>query len=99
MIVVRNVFQIKYGKIKEAIEIWKELIESMKETEDWAMAKLMTDISGPAYNLVLEVEMRDLLDFNYTLFKRVNNEKSAELYKRFLPLCYSSVRTLYKVEF
>jgi len=98
MILARHEFRIKYGKIKEAIEVWKEIITIMRNTDDPQKIRMLTDITGPAYTMIIELELRDLIEFGFQNFQRNNTPRAAELYQDFLPLCNSSDRTIYKIE-
>jgi hypothetical protein len=64
MIVVRNVFQLKFGKAKEAVALLKEGLAIQKKALSGVefSTRVLTDVTGPFYTLVLE-----LLD---SIFKR-----------------------------
>jgi hypothetical protein len=62
MIVVRNVFQIEFGKAKDAVALWKEGLDIAHRAgvlgDD---ARLMTDVAGPEfYTLILESTFESL---------------------------------------
>jgi hypothetical protein len=57
MIVVRNVFQLKFGKAREAVALMKEGLAIQKRVmagTDFS-TRVLTDVTGPFYTLVLEV--------------------------------------------
>jgi hypothetical protein len=55
MIVVRNVFRLKFGKAKEAMELWKEGMALSKRLGFNAKSmRLLTDVTGDFYTLVFE---------------------------------------------
>ena len=62
MIVVRNVFQLKYGKTKEAVPLLKEGLAIQKRVLAGLeySTRVLTDASGPFYTLVLEVTVPSL---------------------------------------
>ena len=63
MIVVRNVFQLKFGKAREALASMKEGLAIQKRViGDKAnfSARLLTDVTGPFYTLVLEITLPNL---------------------------------------
>jgi hypothetical protein len=65
MIVVRNVFQLKYGKAREAIALMKEGLEIQKRAlagVDFS-TRVLTDVTGPFYTLVLELTIANLVTF------------------------------------
>ena len=98
MIVERNEFLIKFGKIKEALVIWKEIIAELNKLEDNTMLRILTDLTGQAYSLVIEFAIRDFVEIGLKNYQWGSNDKVAELYQKFVPLCKSSERTLYKIE-
>ena len=55
MIVVRNVFRLKFGKAKEAVAIMKEGLAIQKRAGSDMPSRLMTDLTGSFYTLVLEL--------------------------------------------
>jgi hypothetical protein len=99
MIVERNVFSIKFGKMKDALAVWNEIFTIFKGEKDAPKIRMFTDMTGPAYTLVLEMELRDLIHIGMKNYKWMSNSKVAELYQKFVPLCDSSERTLYKIEY
>lgn len=98
MIVERNEFRLKFGKAKDAIGIWKEILSIYKGSKDAPQIRLMSDMTGPAYTIVLELQIKSLIDFGLKNYQWMTNEKVAALYQQFIPLCESSHRTLYNIE-
>jgi hypothetical protein len=99
MIIERNEFRLKFGKAKEAIAIWKEIIESGKGiSEKMPEMRIMTDISGEAYTLIVEMQLKNFSDINPKNYVWVTHQKFQELYQKFIPLCESSHRTYFNIE-
>jgi hypothetical protein len=65
MIVVRNVFRLKYGKAREAVALIKEglVIQRKAVTGVDFSTRLLTDVTGPFYTLVLELTVANLATF------------------------------------
>ena len=65
MIVVRNVFQLKFGKAKEAVALMKEGVAIQKKALAGVefSTRLLTDVTGPFYTLVLELTVPSLATF------------------------------------
>ncbi len=99
MMIERNEFHIKFGKIKEAMAIWNEIFAIFKDEKDAPKIRMMTDLTGHAYTLVLEMELRDFIHIGFKNYKWMTNTKVAELYQKFVPLCENSFRTLYNIEY
>src|SRR5436309_15858466 len=54
MIVVRDIFQLKFGQSKEANALWKQGLAMMSAIAN-GRARLLTDVAGaPYYSLILE---------------------------------------------
>lgn len=99
MIIERTEFSLKFGKAKEALAIWREILQSGKNLpEKMPAMRIMTDISGAGYTLVLEMQLKNFNDINPKNYVWVTNPKFQELYQKFIPLCESSKRTYYNIE-
>jgi hypothetical protein len=99
MIVVRNVFQLKFGKAREAVALVKEGIAIQKK----AMAgldfstRLMTDVTGPFYTLVLELTVPSLSTFE-TFAPRIFADKEwQDNYQKLSLLVESGHREVFSV--
>ena len=65
MIVIRNVFRLKFGKAREAVALVKEGVAIQKKALaglDFS-TRLLTDVTGPFYTLVLELTVPNLATF------------------------------------
>jgi len=98
MLIERNEFRIKFGKMKEAKAIWMEICQAIKSDKD-IRCRMLTDITGPAYTLVVETELRDFIHIGLNTYKWMINKQITELYGQFTELCDGSNRTLYHVEY
>lgn len=65
MIVVRNVFRLKFGKAREAVALFQEGLTVQKRVSANAQlsSRLLTDLTGPFYTVVLEITVPDLTTF------------------------------------
>ena len=99
MIIERNVFHLKFGKAKEAIATWKEILEVGKKTEMLpSEMRLLSDLSGTSYTLVVELHLKSFIDMNPTHAVWATNEDLQTLYHKFIPLCESANREYYRIE-
>ena len=65
MVVIRNVFRLKFGKAREAVALFKEGVQIQKRIgagQDFA-TRLLTDLTGPFYTVVLEITVPNLAAF------------------------------------
>ena len=55
MVIIRNVFRLKFGKAREAVALFKEGIAIQKRAgagQEFS-TRLLTDVTGPFYTVVL----------------------------------------------
>src|SRR5260221_14602043 len=99
MIIERNVFHLHFGKAKEAIALWREILnESKKSNANVPEMRLLSDVSGPAYTVVVELHLKSFTDLNPKNAVWSTTPKFQELYQKFIPLCESAHREYYKIE-
>ena len=98
MIIERNTFHLKFGKAKEGIAVWKEMLEIMKKQDSHPAMRIMTDLSGQSYTLILEMNLKSFMDIGPKAYMWVTNEAMQSLYQKFIPLCDTSHREYFKIE-
>ena len=55
MVVIRNVFRLKFGKTRDALALIKESVAIQKRSGVDFAARILTDVTGPFYTVVLEL--------------------------------------------
>jgi hypothetical protein len=100
MIIQRNIFRLKFGKAKEALAIWKQILEELQQDGRFMpQYRLMTDITGEYYTLILEISIKSLMEVNPMNRVWAINPSVRDLYhEKFVPLCESGQQNMYKVE-
>ena len=97
MIVVRDVFRLKFGKAKEAKAAWKEAAVILKK-HNFPPGRVLTDLTGPYYTFVLESTHSDLVSFEQSLRNELGMKELGEWYHaKFAPLVESGTREIYTV--
>ena len=96
MIVVRNVFRLKFGKAKDAKALIQEGAALMKKYEN-ITPRLLTDVTGEFYTLVMEVEYENLASFEKMAKENMGTKEIVEWYQRFVPLVDSGSREIFTV--
>ncbi|HUK14094.1 MAG TPA: NIPSNAP family protein [Thermoanaerobaculaceae bacterium] len=94
MIVVRNVFHLKFGKAKEARALMKEG-KAIAEEAGFEPGRVLTDLSGRFYTLVMENSYPNLAGLEKAQKKGFANKKWEEWYHRFVPLVESGHREIF----
>ena len=96
MILVRNVFQLKFGTMREAVALWQEGMDIARRAGAGRDLRLLTDITGRFYTLVLE-ETFDSLAQMEQHFTGMQQDEWRTWYARFTPLVESGTREMYNI--
>ncbi len=96
MIVVRNVFRLKFGKAREAKELMRQGV-TLAKSVGFAPDRLLTDVSGPFYTMVLENVFPSLSAFEESVGKGFANKAWEEWYEKFIPLVEEGHREIFNV--
>jgi hypothetical protein len=99
MIVVRDIFRLKFGQAKEATTLWKQACESLKQSGYGVRAaRVLTDLAGPAYyTIVLETEYESLAQWEQAHSGAKTNQPFRELYQKIMTLTEDGRREILKV--
>ena len=99
MIVVRNVFQLKFGKAKEAVALVKEglAIQRRAVTGVEFSSRVLTDVTGPFYTLVLELTVPNMSAFESYAPKLFGDKEWQANYQKLAPLVESGYREVFSV--
>lgn len=100
MIVVRDVFQVKFGRSKEAVALWKEGMTMFEKAGVQNQARLLTDLVGTSYTLVLETSWDSLAAYEAGYKKMMSTgtyEEWRKWYDRFVPLIDSGKREIFNL--
>jgi hypothetical protein len=96
MIVVRNVFRIKFGQAREAVAAWKEGI-GIAEQAGLARGttRLLTDIAGPDfYTLVVETTYDSMGEMERSARALMEHPEWRKWYPRFTTLAEGGHREI-----
>lgn len=97
MIIVRNVFRLKFGKAREAVAALKEGVAIQRRIVTGGNIRLLTDLTGPFYTLVLELTMPSLSELEATMPKVMGDKDFQAAYQRFTPLVESGFREILNI--
>ena len=96
MILVRDVFQAKYGKSGELVALFKEARESWPGR--YAEGNLLTDASGPFFTVVTEAKFESLGDWEQNRGEIFSMPEFEDWFARMTALVESGRREFYNVE-
>lgn len=96
MILVRNVFNLKFGKAKEAMGLIAEY-RKISRGPNAGEERFMTDITGPFYTFVMEFTAPSLSDYESSAKDVLGSKEFNAWYQKFIPLVESGSREIYTV--
>jgi len=98
MILVRDVFRLKFGKAREALAAWKEMGEYIvKAGQKDSSIRILTDLVGPYYTLVLETTAPNLAGYEAQGQKLMGDNQWRTVYQKFTPLVESGYREIFTI--
>jgi hypothetical protein len=99
MIVVRDIFRLKFGQSKEAMSLWKEAAQLLR-TSGYGAAnvRLLTDLAGPAYySVVLESTFNSVSEWEKAHIAARDNAQWKAVYAKIIPLTEDGRREILSV--
>ena len=96
MILVRDVFRLKFGRAKEAKALLKEGAQIAKRV-GWGPQRHLMDLTGPYYTLVLESTHESLSSWEQGMQNAVGQREWSAWYEKFKPLIESGYREIFTI--
>ncbi len=99
MTVIRNVFHLKFGKAREAVALVKQGLEIQKRTLTGVefSTRLLTDVTGPFYTLVLELTVPNFGTFESNAPRLFGDKEWQANYQQMAPLVESGYREVFTI--
>ena len=99
MILVRTVFQAKFGKANELVTAFREFAQTYAEaTGETPQGRLLTDLSGSFDTVVMETEVENLSDWERGRAEMFANPAFAEAAARMNDLVEGGRNEFYTIE-
>src|SRR5947208_3528185 len=95
MIVIRNVFRLKFGKAREAVALIKEGAAIQKRAGANFSARILTDLTGPFYTVVLELTVPTLSAFETEAPRLMADKDWQSNYQKITALVESGYREIF----
>ena len=95
MVVIRNVFRLKFGKAKEGVALFKEGMAIQKRLGSKFNARLLTDLTGPFYTVVLELAVPSLSAFEAEAPRLMGDKDWQANYQKITALVESGYREVF----
>ena len=93
MILVRDLFQLKFGKAKEALALLKEGLPVIKKG-GYKPERALTDFTGDFYTLIMESKFNDLAEYEKALKNELGMPEWQKWYQKLVPLVESGRREI-----
>ena len=98
MIVVRNVFKLKFGQAKDAVAVFKEGVKLAQQLGfGSAKPRLFTDLVSDFYTVVLEHTFESLSDFENSGKTTMGKKEWQAWYQKVVPFIESGHREIFTV--
>jgi Asp-tRNA(Asn)/Glu-tRNA(Gln) amidotransferase A subunit family amidase len=99
MIVVRDIFRLKFGQSKEAMALWKEAASALRNSGYGAIdVRLLTDLAGtPYYTVILESTYHSAAEWEKAHQAARDNATWKALYAKIIPFTESGQREILSV--
>src|SRR5262245_60265234 len=94
MVVIRNVFRLKFGKAKEGVALFKGMA-IQKRIGSKFNARLLTDLTGPFYTVVLELAVPSLSAFEAEAPRLMGDKDWQANYQKITALVESGYREIF----
>lgn len=83
MVIVRNVFRVKFGQSKEATALWQQAMSILRDSGLVDDVRLLTDVAGESfYTLVLETTHESLAAWEQAMERLKDNADWREVYPK-----------------
>ncbi len=96
MIIIRNVFRLKFGKAKEVKELIPEF-KALNNRHGITQTRALMDITGESYTLVFESGYASLSEFETKIQTMFTDLEWGKLYNKFVPFVNSGHREIFTV--
>jgi hypothetical protein len=98
MLLVRQVFQAKYGRGDELVALFKEFNSQMQEEgSSVPRFRILTDASGPFFTIVTESEVESFAAWEGMFRETLSQPWMGEWFGRMMPLVESGSREFYNI--
>lgn len=97
MILIRDIFHLKFGKAKDAKTLLLEM-KNIAKKMDFPIGRALTDlVTNHSYTLILESEWKSLSDWENTMKSGMGMDEWQKWYQKFVPLCDSAYREIFNI--
>jgi hypothetical protein len=96
MIIVRDIFHLKFGEAKQATALLNEGRDALTKA-GYPVDRILADVTGEYYTLVMESRVENLAQFEEALGKSSGVKEWQDVFRRLVPLVHSGRREILRV--
>jgi len=97
MIVIRNSFRLKFGKAREGVALLKEAVAAQKRAGSTFPTRILTDLTGTFYTVILEVIAPGLAALEAEMPRVMSDKDFQASYQKFAELVESGHRNIFTI--
>ena len=100
MLMVRDVFQAKYGRGDDLVNLFQEMLSIWQQSELWSLLRdrrILTDASGPFFTVVTELVVDDFAAWQQLTAQEFAHPQFAGWFRRMTEVTESGRREFYSV--
>lgn len=98
MIQIRDIYQIKFGKVDQAVQLFKSRGAALAREAGLANTQVLVDMSGPMYTLITEIEADSLEGWESVRDQAFSRATNPDWFEQLQLLMDSGRREYYTVE-
>jgi len=95
MIIIRDIFQLRFGEAKEAIPLLKQGAAALKEA-GYPVDRILADVTGEYYTLVMESRFESLSQYERAAASIRDLDAWQRAYRGFVPLVRAGRREVFR---
>jgi hypothetical protein len=96
VIVVRDIFQLKFGKAREALALMGDFLKA-EALGGYPTPRVLTDLTGEYYTLVMESTFESLSAMEAAMAGTFGREEWRRQYEKLIPLVRSGRREVFRI--
>ena len=97
MLVVRDIFHLRFGRAREAIELLERGSEILAAA-NYPVVRILADVTGEYYTLVMETEVESIAAWEQGMAETPELTEWQEIYRNeFVPLVRHGRREIFRV--
>ncbi len=96
MILVRDIFQLKFGKAREAMDLLRKNMGNVSKARN-TPDRFLTDLTGQYYTLIMETHYENMTEYEQSMKDTFRSEEWRKGYQGFAELVESGRREIFTV--